>query len=150
MWRPERKITKESQAPLRRSIFWLRSPRGKTRRERLQAALRSSCTNAAASSLGNFGTALPEFQRVILYGRSPTEPRTPTIGFTVNGIFLCEVAQRLADAAVFVSDGDFYATTVVERLGLANDGLVRPGCACYTTEEEVERLIDGVRRIARG
>jgi selenocysteine lyase/cysteine desulfurase len=47
-----------------------------------------------------------------------------------------------------VSDGDFYATTVVERLGLALHGLVRAGCACYTTEEEVNRLIDGVRSIA--
>jgi selenocysteine lyase/cysteine desulfurase len=44
---------------------------------------------------------------------------------------------------VFVSSGDFYATTVVERLGVS-DGLVRAGCACYTTEEEVDRLIEGV------
>jgi selenocysteine lyase/cysteine desulfurase len=47
---------------------------------------------------------------------------------------------------VFVSSGDFYATTVVERLGL-KDGLVRAGCACYTTEEEVDRLVEGVRGI---
>jgi selenocysteine lyase/cysteine desulfurase len=32
---------------------------------------------------------------------------------------------------------------VVERLGVS-DGLVRAGCACYTTEEEVDRLIEGV------
>jgi selenocysteine lyase/cysteine desulfurase len=46
-----------------------------------------------------------------------------------------------------VSNGDFYATTIVERLGLAGDGLVRAGCACYTTEDEVERLIAGVRAL---
>jgi selenocysteine lyase/cysteine desulfurase len=34
----------------------------------------------------------------------------------------------------------------VERFGLT-DGLVRAGCACYTTEEEVERLIEGVREL---
>jgi selenocysteine lyase/cysteine desulfurase len=45
---------------------------------------------------------------------------------------------------VFVSCGDFYATTVVQRLGQP-DGVVRAGCACYTTMEEVERLIDAVR-----
>jgi selenocysteine lyase/cysteine desulfurase len=28
-------------------------------------------------------------------------------------------------------------------------GLLRAGCACYTTEEEVARLIEGVRDIAR-
>jgi selenocysteine lyase/cysteine desulfurase len=26
--------------------------------------------------------------------------------------------------------------------------LVRAGCACYTTSEEIERLIDGVTEIA--
>ena len=55
-----------------------------------------------------------------------------------------QVARRLADRGVFVSSGDFYATTVVARLGLS-EGLVRAGCACYTTEEEVDRLIEGVR-----
>jgi selenocysteine lyase/cysteine desulfurase len=57
------------------------------------------------------------------------------------------VARRLADLALFVSSGDFYASTVVQRLGLA-DGLVRVGCACYTTEDEVERLIEGVRSLS--
>jgi selenocysteine lyase/cysteine desulfurase len=38
---------------------------------------------------------------------------------------------------------------VVERLGLASKGLVRAGCACYTTEEEIDRLIDGTQKIAQ-
>ena len=33
----------------------------------------------------------------------------------------------------------------VHRLDRRPDGLVRAGCACYTTEEEVERLVDGVK-----
>jgi selenocysteine lyase/cysteine desulfurase len=45
---------------------------------------------------------------------------------------------------VFVSSGDFYATTVVERLGYGREGLVRAGCACYTTQEEIERLLGAV------
>jgi len=36
---------------------------------------------------------------------------------------------------------------VIERLNLGEEGLVRAGCACYTTDEEVERLIQGVREI---
>jgi selenocysteine lyase/cysteine desulfurase len=39
--------------------------------------------------------------------------------------------------------------TVVEKLGLQKDGLVRAGIACYTTGEEIERLIEGVRNIAQ-
>jgi cysteine desulfurase family protein (TIGR01976 family) len=80
---------------------------------------------------------------VTLYGPPPTSARTPTVAFTVAGTPADQVAERLAARAVFVSSGDFYATTVVERLGVS-DGLVRAGCACYTTEEEVDRLIEGV------
>jgi cysteine desulfurase family protein (TIGR01976 family) len=80
---------------------------------------------------------------VTLYGPSPASARTPTVAFTVEGIPADLVAERLAARAVFVSSGDFYATTVVERLGVS-DGLVRAGCACYTTEEEVDRLLQGV------
>ena len=61
-----------------------------------------------------------------------------------------EVAERLAERGVFLSHGDFYAMTVVERLGETAHGLVRAGCACYTTPEEVERLLAGVRQIVRG
>ena len=44
-----------------------------------------------------------------------------------------EVSRLLAEEALFASHGDFYATTVVERLGLAEQGLVRVGLACYST-----------------
>jgi selenocysteine lyase/cysteine desulfurase len=54
----------------------------------------------------------------------------------------------LADRGLFVSNGDFYAATVIERLGLVPDGVVRVGCSCYTTESEIDRLIEGVRKIA--
>jgi cysteine desulfurase family protein (TIGR01976 family) len=118
---------------------------------------RRECLSAAYSELHEHGNelvrrlwdGLSEIKGVRVYGPPPGMPRTPTIGFTVAGVSSTEVAQRLAEVAVFVSHGDFYATTVVERLGLAPDGLVRAGCACYTTEEEVERLIDGVRTIAQ-
>jgi selenocysteine lyase/cysteine desulfurase len=54
------------------------------------------------------------------------------------------VAKNLAERGIFLSHGDFYALTVVERLGLAPDGLVRAGCACYTTAEEIDRLLGAV------
>ena len=83
---------------------------------------------------------------VRLFGPLPGEPRTPTVAFTVEGVDAHEVAARLAsEHAVFLSVGDFYASTVVERLGVP--GLVRAGCACTTTEEEIDRLVDGVRAI---
>jgi len=86
---------------------------------------------------------------VRLFGPGPSEPRTPTVGFVVEAVASSVVSSRLSDeAGVFVSHGDFYATTVVRRLGLGEEGLVRAGAACYTTEDEVDRLVAGVRRIS--
>ena len=48
---------------------------------------------------------------------------------------------------MFVSHGHFYAARVPQDLGVEG-GLVRAGCACYTTEEEVDRLVAGVAGLA--
>jgi selenocysteine lyase/cysteine desulfurase len=90
---------------------------------------------------------LSKMSRVKLYGPEPSLPRTPTIGFTIEGMSAEQVVRSLVDRGLFLSHGDFYAQTVIERLGV--DALVRAGCACYTTRDEVERLIDGVRALAR-
>jgi cysteine desulfurase family protein (TIGR01976 family) len=84
------------------------------------------------------------------FGPPPGMPRTPTVSFAVDGRSSAEVARACAARGVFVSNGDFYATTVVERLGYGRDGLVRAGCACYTTAEEVDRLLGCVRLAAAG
>jgi cysteine desulfurase family protein (TIGR01976 family) len=122
---------------------------GGTRRERLRVAF--DALHARGSELTRLmWQGLSEIEGVKLYGPQPHEPRTPTVAFTVRGVTSTDVARRLAARGVFVSHGDFYAATVVERLDLGVEGLVRAGCACYTTREEVERLIEGVREIARG
>ena len=90
---------------------------------------------------------LSEIEGVKLYGPAPEALRTPTISFTVRDVASTEVARHLAGLGIFISHGDFYAATVIERLGLSGQGLVRAGCACYTTGEEVRRLIEGVRSI---
>jgi cysteine desulfurase family protein (TIGR01976 family) len=96
----------------------------------------------------NLWDGLASISGVRLFGPMPDLPRTPTVAFTVAGIASTDVARKLAARGLFLSHGDFYAATVVKRLGLGSEGLVRAGCACYTTAEEVERLIDGVREIA--
>jgi len=83
-----------------------------------------------------------------IFGLPPGDKRTPTLSFVVDGVHSDKVAQHLAARGVFVSHGDFYAKTVVDRLGVRDvGGLVRAGCACYTTEDEIDRLIDGVKEI---
>src|SRR5215217_3721330 len=86
--------------------------------------------------------------RVTLYGPPPDSPRTPTLAFTIEGCTSRDAARRLSEKGLFLSHGDFYAATVVKRLGLDAEGFIRAGCACYTTEDEIDRLIDGVNEIS--
>jgi cysteine desulfurase family protein (TIGR01976 family) len=120
---------------------------GASRRERLRAAFRELHARGAALT-EKLWDGLSEIEGVRLYGPPPGAARTPTVAFTVGGVKSTDVARRLAARGLFLSHGDFYAATVVERLGLGEEGLVRAGCACYTDDEEVERLLAGVREIA--
>jgi selenocysteine lyase/cysteine desulfurase len=114
-------------------------------------ALRQSFAGLRAHSapqVARLWEALSRIAAVRLYGPPPPIDRTPTVAFTVKGVASTEVARRFAARGLFVSHGDFYAQTVVDRLDLQPEGLVRVGCACYTSDEEIERLIEGVREIA--
>src|SRR5437870_9017504 len=116
---------------------------GSTRRERLRAGFRQFHERGEAL-VTRLWNGLREVERIRLYGPPPDTPRTPTIAFTLDGLPSIEVAKKLAARGLFLSHGDFYAMTVVERLGQAAHGLVRAGCACYTTSQEVDRLLAGV------
>lgn len=120
--------------------------RGSNRRESLQNAFQELHARAIRlfERLWNELSSMP---RVTVYGPPPGSPRTATLAFTIEGCTSTDAARRLAEKGLFLSHGDFYAATVVKRLGLEPEGLIRVGCACYTTEEEIERLIDGVRNL---
>ena len=120
---------------------------GDTRRERLQSAF-TALHERGTALVTRMWEGLSGIDGVCLYGPPPNAPRTPTVAFTVRGIPSMNVARQLVDHAVFASNGDFYATTVADRLGQAKDGMVRTGCACYTTGEEVDRLVNAVQAIA--
>ena len=121
---------------------------GATRRERL-AATAAALHERGAALLERMWRGLEAIDGVRLHGPPPGHPRTPTLSFTMQDHSSEAVARALVKSGVFVSNGDFYAATVVERLGHAHDGLVRAGCACYTSVEEVDRLITGVEELAR-
>jgi cysteine desulfurase family protein (TIGR01976 family) len=90
---------------------------------------------------------LQSIDGVTVFGPDPDSPRTPTVSFIVGDIPSIDVARSLAQRGIFASHGDFYAQMVAERLGKSEQGLVRAGCACYTTNEEIERLLSGVRKM---
>jgi cysteine desulfurase family protein (TIGR01976 family) len=123
---------------------------GGSYRQRLEATF-STLHSRGVRLLESLWEGLARIPEVQLFGPPPDRPRTPTVAFTVKGKPSSIVAAHLADRhGVFVSHGDFYASRVTQTLGLGEEGLVRAGCACYTTSDEVERLMRGVAQIATG
>jgi cysteine desulfurase family protein (TIGR01976 family) len=122
---------------------------GATRRERLHASF-DALHERGAALLRRLHDALQAVCGIRLYGPGPNAPRTPTLSLTVDRHAPAAVCARLAERGLFASHGDFYATTVAERLGQAREGFVRVGCACYTTEAEIDRLVAALAAIARG
>jgi selenocysteine lyase/cysteine desulfurase len=121
---------------------------GPDRRSRLESAF-EVLHDRADALFRLLWDGLGEIPGVVRFGPGAAEPRTPTLSFSLDGYRPVDVCQRLAAKGVFASHGDFYASTAVERLGCSSDGLVRVGCSCYTTIEEVERLLEALGSIAR-
>lgn len=80
---------------------------------------------------------------------SDLERRVPTFGFTLDGISNAEACRRLAEQGIFAWAGHHYALTLMERLGLDRDGLIRIGAVHYNTPSEVSRLLGALEAMAR-
>jgi cysteine desulfurase family protein (TIGR01976 family) len=92
---------------------------------------------------------LAEIAKVTLHGR-PDRRRTPTVLFSVDDTAPGDVYRRLGEFGVNAPAGHFYALECARWFGLGDAGAVRAGIAPYTCESDVDRLIDGVSRIAGG
>jgi cysteine desulfurase family protein (TIGR01976 family) len=90
-----------------------------------------------------FLDGLPE--RVELYGIRSVEGRTPTFCFNAPGEEPRALAERLAERGLYVWDGNYYALEPMRALGLEDSGgAVRAGFLHYTTEQEVDRLLEAL------
>jgi cysteine desulfurase family protein (TIGR01976 family) len=83
---------------------------------------------------------------VTLYGGA--RDRTPTAMFNVAGITAGDVARELAEDKVAVWQGNYYAVELEKLLDLAPHGAVRAGLVHYNDESDVDRLLEGVARLA--
>jgi cysteine desulfurase family protein (TIGR01976 family) len=141
----------EAIAGIAAAVEWIASIAGDGAGSRREALRRSyEALHEHESSLFRcLEDGLRALPGVAFHGAARGRPRTPTAAFTVEGVSPDEVARRLGREGVFVWNGDFYATTVCDTLGLSDcGGLVRAGIAPYTTEDDVARLVDGVGRIS--
>ena len=86
---------------------------------------------------------------VRVVGPPDTVDRAPTLMFEVDGLAPLAVAERLAAERVAVWDGHNYAVEAMAPLDLDSEaGAVRAGISLYTTDDDVDRLLDAVRRVA--
>ena len=121
---------------------------GTTRRERIIAGYErmEAHENRLAEKIRAALSGLP---RVRLYQASPSVRKTPTVALTVVGMTPAEVCKRVIEtSSVFVADGNFYAWTLAERLGInASGAWVRAGLSPYNSEEEVDRFIAAMTQL---
>jgi cysteine desulfurase family protein (TIGR01976 family) len=77
--------------------------------------------------------------------------RVPTVSVSLDGISPRAAAEALGRQGIFVWDGDFYATGLIERLGKAETGgVLRLGLVHYNTADEVDRTLEALEALRRG
>jgi len=95
---------------------------------------------------------LEETPGVTIYGIKDVrrlEARVPTMSFTLKGWHPRQVAEELDKHNIYVWDGNYYALSVTERLGLEESGgMVRVGPVHYNTVEEIRRFGETLGRLA--
>ncbi len=111
------------------------------------AAIQAHERSLAARMLAGL-RALPGARIYGLTAPADLPRRVPTVALTVAGHTPRELAERLAERGIFCWDGNYYAVTLMERLGLEESGgALRIGLAHYNTADEVERLLVALREI---
>lgn len=115
---------------------------GSTRRERLASAFERVHEHETRLS-ARILEAVRALPGVTVWSRA--ERRTPTVYLTVDGRSGADIARHLVERDVLAPAGTFYAYEAAQRLGLDTDPGVRVGVAPYTNDDDVDRLLAGLR-----
>lgn len=95
-------------------------------------------------------SGLKAIPNVRIYGiveRSQWDRRMATVSIRKEGKTPEELARKLAEQNIFVWNGNFYALSISERLGVEpSGGLVRIGLAHYNALDEVDKCLAVVDR----
>jgi len=85
---------------------------------------------------------------IVIHGitdRAAFGSRVPTVSISIDGVRPREAAEALGRRGIYVWDGDFYATSLIERLGKADvGGVLRLGLVHYNTASEVDRTLEAL------
>lgn len=94
--------------------------------------------------------SLPGVHIVGLTDPANWDQRVATVSFRMRGTTPEQLAQALAQANIFAWNGNFYAHSLSERLGLKESGWLRLGLVHYNTMEEIDRCLRTLDAIKRG
>jgi cysteine desulfurase family protein (TIGR01976 family) len=115
-----------------------------SRREKLRAAW-GALWRYEQSLIERLINGLQIIPGVRVYGitdRMEWNKRVATVSIRKEGLTPEQLARALAAENIFVWNGNFYALSISERLGVeASGGLLRIGLAHYNTLEEVDRCL---------
>jgi selenocysteine lyase/cysteine desulfurase len=91
---------------------------------------------------------LEAIEGIQLWGLPPDIiDRAPTLSFTVLNEKPKHFCSYLGENGVFAWNGHFYALRTVEVLGLrAKEGVVRMGISAYTSSEEIDQVLEIVKK----
>ena len=122
---------------------------GSSQRERLVDAMHT-IEEYEAGLAEILRAALRDLPNVQLYAAPEGIRKTPTIAFRVEGYPNEDICARMLEHGFFIAAGDFYASTLAERLGFVDSGgFVRAGLAPYNTEQEVEWFAEALEGLVR-
>ncbi|MGW8801897.1 cysteine desulfurase-like protein [Streptomyces sp. NPDC055775] len=112
-----------------------------TRRERLIAAF--AAIEAHEDALrARIEQGLAALGGITVHSRAAL--RTPTLLLTLADRSATAASQYLAEHGVDAPAGSFYALEASRRLGLGDEGGLRIGLAPYSSDEDVDRLLDAL------
>jgi cysteine desulfurase family protein (TIGR01976 family) len=125
-----------------------------SRREQLtaaMAAIREHELDLAQRLISGLGAIRGVHIWGITDGSRFAAERVPTVSITLSDMSARDAATALGGRGIFAWDGDFYATGLIERLGLVQGGgLLRLGLVHYNTAAEVDRVLEAIEEVAAG
>jgi len=121
-----------------------------TRSTQLDSAFRQIVTyeQSLSEQLLHGLTGIPGVRVHGIQDFNQLEERVPTMSLTCPDTTPEHLAGRLADEGIFTWAGNHYAQPFTEAAGLEPNGTLRIGALHYTTSDEIDRVVDAVRRHA--
>ncbi len=117
---------------------------GKTRREKIVNSM-NALEEYEEELLVYMENQIKALPGVTMYGHA--KHRTPTLYFSFAGHVSADIYKAMVAKKVNVPAHNFYALEVSRKLGLGDDGALRAGLAPYSTREDVDRLVSGLREV---